>query len=77
MAKKSPTEDKSVRHAFDKAARLTNDQAQLERDANIDGPSSGGDHKRSQCFNPACPDYRVERVGDGPCSCKRTTASSR
>lgn len=66
--------DKAMRPAEDK---LTNDLATLERDANLEGESRGGDHKITVCYNPACPDYRVERTGDGPCSCKRTKAIAR
>lgn len=81
MAKKKPDQDKSLRGAPE--AKLADprtisaDQGALERDANFDGPSSGGDHKTTVCYNRGCGDYGVARQGDGPCSCRRTSVDRR
>lgn len=32
-----------------------------------------GSHKTTICFNKSCPDYKVQRHGNTPCSCKRTS----
>lgn len=76
MAKKKADENKAMKPAEDKLTirTISGDQATLEHNANFEGESRGGDHKITVCYNHACPDYRVERVGDAPCACKRTKA---
>lgn len=74
MSKRKPNQDKAMRPAEDK---LATDLKTLTRDATFDGPSHGGDHKTTICYNRGCDDYGVARQGDGPCSCRRTTVDRR
>ena len=67
-SQRRPSEDKAMRPSEDKLAR---DQATLERDFDP-SPVAASDHKIVVCYNPACPDYRVERRDGSSCACKRT-----
>jgi hypothetical protein len=80
MAKKKADSNKALLGAPGTKLDLrthSTDQDVLERNANFDGPSFGGDHKTTVCYNRGCPDYGVARVGDGPCSCRRTSVDRR
>lgn len=51
---------------------VAGDQATLER--NFDpGGSTIDETRRAVCYNPACPDYRVDRPASKPCGCRRTS----
>lgn len=73
---------KSKRSSSDKAMhgppedKLSRDQAQLERDANLDLEGPRSDHKTVTCYNPACPDYRRPRTDGSSCACKKTAVGS-
>lgn len=64
MSLKKPPEDKAL------------DQETLERDFDPK-PAAPSDHRTVVCYNPACPDYRVERRDRRPCGCKKPLVESK
>lgn len=51
---------------------LMSDLASLTSDADPHDEYDGS-HKTTICFNKSCPDYKVQRHGNVPCGCKRTS----
>jgi hypothetical protein len=72
---KRPASDKAKRPQLDKST-ISKDRDVLERNADIGGDGYDSSHKIAVCYNPACPDYRVERIGARPCACRKRAVGS-